>query len=105
MPQAGANKPADAACTQNGMFHRNLSRLPGRFKCSRVEFYGLADVLLKIIQAVIPTIKMKLVCDSLSLELPMQRLGAFLEAIVIVPSAVEIDRELPNACRVPLCQL
>ena len=69
-----------------------------------MEFYRLADVLLKIIQAVISGVKMKLVGDSLSLQLPIERLGALLKTKVIVTSTIEIDCELPNSRRVPLGQ-
>src|SRR5438128_4564144 len=86
------------------MFHETLPCLLCRFKCPGMEFYRLADVFLKIIQAMIAGIKMKLVRDSFSLKLPMQRLGAFLEAIVIVTSAVEIDRDPSHAGRVLLRQ-
>src|SRR4030088_1943283 len=61
---------------------------------SRMELHDLAEMRQKVGQAVVASIGMILVRNILLLQLPVHRVSAFLEAIVIVSAAVEIDSQL-----------
>src|SRR6266853_2390315 len=70
----------------------------------RVELHDLAEMRQKVGQAVVASIGMILVRNIFLLQLQVQRLSAFLEAIVIVSAAVEVDSQLSQPRRILLRQ-
>src|SRR5258708_29277073 len=71
---------------------------------SRVELHDLAEMRQKVGQAVVASIGMILVRNIFLLQLQVQRVSTFLEAIVIVLAAVEVDSQLSQPRRILLCQ-
>src|SRR6266853_4921211 len=71
---------------------------------SRVELHDLAEMRQKVGQAVVAGIGMILVRNIFLLQFEVQGGSAFLEAIVIVLAAVEVDSQLSQPRRILLRQ-
>ena len=69
-----------------------------------MELHDLAEMRQKVGQAVVASIGMILVWNIFLLQLQVQRVSAFVEAIVIVLAAVEVDSQLSQPRRILLCQ-
>ena len=69
-------------------------------KCAGLEFHDLFEVRQKIRQAVVAGIRAILVLHSFFLQLFVESGGAFFETVVVILTAVEIDRDFTQGCGV-----
>src|SRR6202521_801276 len=71
---------------------------------SRMELHDLAEMRQKVGQAMVAHIGMILMRNIFPLQLQVQRVSTFVEAVVIVLAAIEVDRQLSQPRRILLCQ-
>ena len=90
-PSARANKPilVYTPPLRSGSLRNQVKR-------AGVKLHRLGEMGKEICQAVVPGVGVIFVCDSLVLQLVMQQGRAFFETVVVVLSAVEVDRQLPQ---------
>jgi len=69
-----------------------------------MEFEGFFQVREEVRHTVIAGIQMILVLNARALEFPMQSLGTFFEAEIVLLATVEVDGELSQASFVLSCQ-
>src|ERR1017187_4228410 len=86
----------------NAGAHQVRKHLLDETKRPGMKLHDLGEVSQEIIQAVVTRIKMILVLHALFLQFLVQRRGPFLETVVVIPTAVKIDRELSHACGILL---